>query len=331
MAACAAPGPAPAPSGETSDETVTIAWWNAYQTETVQQITPQIIGDFEAMHPNIKIDYEISGGPPGGGNLTEVLLSRIAAGNPPDTVTIFDPPAQFGALGSLTEIDDQMSTAEFATADSFYEGVLNTCKWDGKTYGLPASAACSGIFMNKSKLEEKGISTARADFPQTWDELRRLSAELTVVANGEVKQGGFVPAWADTWLYPVWSSLNGSQVFDAANRQYTIDSEQNVGWIDFWASWIEEQFGNLEQLNLAGNFNSAYPPDSAYFNNLEAMHADGAWIMTDVEFPFEWEVAHFPVGPSGSASVTGFWPNWFVMPKGGPNPEEAFLFIEYFR
>lgn len=333
LVACAAPT-ASTPGGESdaamADDVITIAWWNAYQTETVQQITPQVIGDFEALHPNIKIEYEISGGPPGGGNLTEVLLSRIAAGNPPETVTIFDPPSQFGALGSLTAIDDQMSNAEFATADSFYEGVLKTCMWDGKTYGLPASAACSAVFMNKTKFEEMGISTAREDFPTTWDEWRRLSAELTVVENGEIKQGGYVPAWADSWLYPVWSSLNGGRIFDAEGRQYSIDSEENIAWVEYWASWIEEQYGTLEQLNLAGNFNSAYPPDSAYYNNLEAMHADGSWIMTDIEYPFEWEVAHFPVGPNGSASVTGFWPNWFVMPKGGPHPEEAFLFIEYF-
>ncbi len=84
-------------SSSAASEPVTIAWWNGYSTPTVQEVAPKVIGDFEAMHPNIKIEYELSGGPPGGGNLTEVLLARIAAGTPPETITLFDPPSQYGA------------------------------------------------------------------------------------------------------------------------------------------------------------------------------------------------------------------------------------------
>ncbi len=332
LAACAVPGATPNDEGGGDTENgVTIAWWNSYSTETVQQIAPEIISDFEALHPEITVDYEISGGPPGGGALVEVLLSRIAAGNPPETVTIFDPPSQYGALGSLVAIDDLMAAAETATSDAFYEGVLNTCKWQGNTYGLPASAACSVVFMNKTLFAEKGISTDRADFPQSWDEWKALSAELTVMENGEVQQAGYVPPWADSWLYPVWSDLNGGRIFDAENSQYSIDSPENIEWVQYWANWIDEQYGgDLERLSLVGNWNSAYPPDSAYFNSLESMHLDGSWIMTDIEYPFEWEIAHIPVGPSGNQSVTGFWPNWFVMPTGNAHPEESFRFIEYF-
>ncbi|MCB0107205.1 MAG: twin-arginine translocation signal domain-containing protein, partial [Caldilineaceae bacterium] len=65
LAACAAPAAAPGgeASGGDTENGVTIAWWNSYSTETVKQITPQIIGDFEALHPEITVDYEISGGP----------------------------------------------------------------------------------------------------------------------------------------------------------------------------------------------------------------------------------------------------------------------------
>mgnify|MGYP001026931446 CR=1 FL=1 len=45
---------------------------------------------------------------------------------------------------------------------------------------------------------------------------------------------------------------------------------------------------------------------------------------------FRWDVAKFPVGPGGTKSVTGFWPNWFVQPVGGKHRREAFLLNEYF-
>lgn len=311
---------------------VTISWWNGYSTPTVQSVAPVIIGDFEKLHPNIKVDYEISGGPPGGGNLTEVLLSRIAAGNSPDTVTLFDPPSQYGALGALTAIDSLMSTASIAKPDAFYEGVLNTCKWQNKTYGLPASAAAAAMFFNTDKFAEKGIKMTRESFPKTWDELRALSDQFTVMENGELKEAGFMPPWGAAWLYPVWSKLNGGQIFDAAKSVYTVNSPENVAWVEYWANWLDTAYGgNFEQINTVGNWGSAYPNDnSAFYNGLSSMLVDGGWIMTDVDYKFKWEVAKLPYGPSGAKTWSGFWPNWFALPKGSPNPTEAFQFIEYF-
>lgn len=312
-------------------EAVTISWWNQYQTDTVKEAVARIIPDFQTKYPNIKVEYEISGGPPGGGDLAEVLLSRIAGGNPPDTVTLFGPPSQYGALGSLEAIDDLMATATLAKPNAFYENVLKTCQWQGKTYGLPASAGALAIYINKNKFEEKGISTKREDFPKTWDEWKKLSAELVVWEGDELKQAGFVPPWLATWQYPMWSALNGSQLFDAENAKYTLNTEQNIEWLEFWLQWMEEQYrGDVDAVNLMGNWDGVYEDSAFVIHQLSAMTSEGSWGATDVEWPFEWEIVKYPYGPSASKSVTGFWPNWFAIPKGSAHKEAAFLFIEYF-
>jgi ABC-type glycerol-3-phosphate transport system substrate-binding protein len=59
------------------------------------------------------------------------------------------------------------------------------------------------------------------------------------------------------------------------------------------------------------------------------MASEGSWASTDAEIAFDWEVARYPVGPSGSKSVTAFYPNWWAIPKGTKHPAEAFLFIEF--
>jgi len=68
-----------------------------------------------------------------------------------------------------------MAVAKYAKPDQFYEGVLQSCKWNGKTYGLPASAGDGCIFLNKKIFDAAGVSTKREDFPTTWDGLRALS------------------------------------------------------------------------------------------------------------------------------------------------------------
>jgi ABC-type glycerol-3-phosphate transport system substrate-binding protein len=40
-------------------------------------------------------------------------------------------------------------------------------------------------------------------------------------------------------------------------------------------------------------------------------------------------VAQYPVGPSGTKSVSGYWPNWLVIPKGSKHVAEAFKYLDY--
>jgi ABC-type glycerol-3-phosphate transport system substrate-binding protein len=42
-----------------------------------------------------------------------------------------------------------------------------------------------------------------------------------------------------------------------------------------------------------------------------------------------WNLAAHPVGPSGSATASGVWPNWFVIPVGSKNPQAAFDYLAY--
>jgi len=309
----------------------TISWWNQFDSPTTKEVFPIVVKQFEDNHPGIKVEFELTGGPPGGGDYIEVLLARIASGNPPDTITLWSPPSQFGSRGALEPLDGMMEKAKIAKKNAFYEGVLSSCVWKGKIYGLPASAGAGSIFINKDIFSKRGISTKRDDFPKTWDEIKRLSAEITQWKGDELIVAGYVP-WANSWLKPLWSGLNGGKLFDPSTNKYVINSEQNIEWLDFWLQWLNEQYkGDVDLLNTfaGGKWESVYP-ESAFNLNKQSMAAAGSWACTDRAWNVGWEVAKFPVGPSGSKSMTAYWPNWFSIPKGCKNIEEAFLFIEHF-
>jgi multiple sugar transport system substrate-binding protein len=64
-----------------------------------------------------------------------------------------------------------------------------------------------------------------------------------------------------------------------------------------------------------------------------AMSFNGFWVCGDMynyEVKVEnWNVAPNPVGPSGTTTTSGYWPNWLVIPVGSRHPEEAFNYLDY--
>jgi ABC-type glycerol-3-phosphate transport system substrate-binding protein len=310
-------------------EKVKISWWNQFSTPTCQTVFPMAVNDFMAANPNIEVEFEITGGPPGGGDYFEVLLARIAAGNAPDSITLWTPPSEFGAQGALMAIDTNMESAKLAKKAAFYEGPLQSCQLKGQTFGLPASAGSGSMFYNKAHFEEAGLSTKREDFPKTWDEVKEIAVKLTKKdGSGAVTNAGFVP-WTQRWLDPVWATLNGGMIFDPVNLKYALDSENNIEVLKYWLSYLDDLYGgDIEAFNVISAWGDVYP-NTAFNLGVASIDASGAWAPTDAAIPFEFEIAKFPSGPKGTKSVTGFWPNWWAIPKGTPHPNEGFLFSEY--
>jgi multiple sugar transport system substrate-binding protein len=315
-------------------EAVEIEFWNQMSSPANKAIFPKVIDDFMAANPKVKVKYEISGGPPGGGNFMEVILSRVAAGNPPDAAMFWTAATQYAARGVLAPIDQYMATAKYGGVGKWYEMPFASCQWQGKTYALPTSAANGAYFLNGPWFKQVGVSSKREDFPTTWDGLKELSAKFTVKENGLLKKVGLVP-WANGWYdIPAWFQSNGGLIYDDKAVKYKLDMQQNVDVVKFWVKWLDEQFGgDIEAVNkVANNWGGVYQ-DTAWWQNIEAITPDGAWAPTNSgELPVkaDYEVAKYPVGPSGSKSITPWGPNWEVVLKGAHHPYEGFLFNEYF-
>ncbi len=270
-----------------------------------------------------------------------MLLARIAAGNPPDVTIYWDSsPIPLGARGSLEPLDELMPASQHSQVENWPEGVLASCRFDGKTYGLPAVAASFAIYYNQEMFEEHGIPSDRASFPKTWDELRALSKQFTQWEGDQLEIAGFIPGLLRPWeveMFPVWAALNGSQAFDAEQQRYTIDAEPNIAMMAYWLDWLDDEYKGDVQKVLDSRHWDAYPGEQArppaFQEGLLAMLPQGSNVMGDfyqVEPKLEkWDVADFPVGPNGKETNSGVWPSWVVIPKGSKHKEEAFKWLDY--
>ena len=303
------------------------------------EVHQEIAADYAAANQAVRFE-EVQCLPGETDDYFQAILAAIAAGNPPDGMVIWDTPVSLGARDALVPIDDLMAASEHSQVEKWPEGLLASCQYGGQTYGLPVTSGFYGIWYNADLLAEKGIPNDRENLPKTWDELRQMSKEFTVWDGDVLVSAGFIPNNAELSAYelPIWSALNGGQFYDAENQTYTIDSETNVEMMDFFVSWIDEEYkGDIGLVRSSAGWDGGVTEDGlppAFQNGRQAMLQQGSWLMGDFAAEVEpvfsnWNIGDHPVGPSGETTVSGYWPNWLAIPAGAANPEAVFGYMDY--
>ena len=339
--ALAARDPLSALASDPQAQTVNLTFWTPGGSAPYCREFSIIARNFEKIHPTIRISKQCG---TGSQDFITVLLARIAAGNPPDTTILWDTPVSLGARGALTTLDHLMSTSPGVRMQNWPSAALASCQFKGKTYGLPVTAGTYCFWFNQDWFEKKGIPTSREKFPKTWDDLRKLSKEFTFWKSDRLVAAGYVPYFdsgdMDATFF-IWSALNGGQIYDAHKQKYTIDSDENVAMMEYMLSWLNEEYrGDISKVMRSGNFAGAYPSQDpqgrppAFTLGKRAMIVEGSWFMGDIYTtgPLKFHrygLASFPVGPHGSKTTAGCWPNWLAIPQGSHHVQEAFQWLEY--
>ncbi|WP_335872588.1 ABC transporter substrate-binding protein [Bacillus sp. 2205SS5-2] len=152
--------------GETKsdDEVVTLNFFQ-FKVEIADQLQ-ELINEFEAENPNIKIKLETVGG---GADYGAALKAKFASGEEPD---IFN-------NGGFKELELWKEKLADLSDEPWVEHLLPIGKVpmtdeDGKLYGMPVNLEGYGFVYNKDLFEEAGIKEA----PSTIDELKAAAKKL---------------------------------------------------------------------------------------------------------------------------------------------------------
>src|SRR5699024_2196790 len=92
------------------------------------------------------------------------LSVGVAGGTLPDMVFLDNvDTASFADMDVLEEISSKVE--EWGKSDTFYDGPMNSARYNDGLYGLPYTSNTLGLFYNEGMLSEAGIE----DPPSTWD------------------------------------------------------------------------------------------------------------------------------------------------------------------
>ena len=309
---------------QAKDENITIHLWHIYIDETDRNriATDAFIAQFEADHPNVKIEPHILQD----ADYKDKILTEFS-GNA-ENIDVF---SYWGAgrAGDLVDAGKLLCVEDYLSADKISmikAGADNNFRYGGKLYGLPMASWMMVLYCNQELFDQYNVK-----LPDTYDEW--LSACETFATAGVIPialGGGIDDAWQAAFVYEalvnrivgaaaeneVLSSMSGF----AANPGFREAAEKMI------AMTAVDAFGTspLEIDEMTSN--------SQFLSGAAAMRLTGSWftdqIYTLEDSVVEGKVVGLPIPkvPGGNGLDTdyvgGFIDGYFVN-KATKNPDIA--------
>jgi multiple sugar transport system substrate-binding protein len=264
-----------------------------------------------------------------GTQMSEALLTSIAAGNPPDAA-YFDRfiVAAWAAEGSLTDLTDLCASNGIKEADYFPFAWTEVTGWKNKVWALPFDTDDRALYFNKKLLREAGLDPENLPKDlETWD---KWAEQLFKTEGNRMLTAGFIPWFNQGGCPYVWEWTFGAKMWDKSDpNKVTINSDICVAAMD-WRRGYAEKY----DIQAYESFSSAFGTEALspfYVDQVASMY-NGNWQIAGQEkYAPEQEYGVVPMPfPAGgrTATMAGGWA--VVVPNGAANAAGGFDFISTF-
>lgn len=300
----------------------TVELWHFF-TEREAEAIDQVVKDFTATHPNIKVTVK-------SGQDDSKVTQAIGAGNGPDVGLSYstDIVGKFCSSGAWVDLKpyidrDKVDLNQLnATTRSYTE-------FQGKRCAMPFLADAYGMFYNKDLFAKAGITEP----PKTLEELTADAKKLTVKnPDGSLKQVGFLP------LYDFYENAAAHLAPATGAKWLTEDGKSAVGSDPNWKTLLKWQkdlvdwYGYANLTKFKASLGDEFSADNAFQKGQVAINIDAEYrlaFLKDQTPDLKYGVAPLPTSdPSryGGGYVTG---NIVGISKNAKNPEAAWELIKY--
>jgi len=283
----------------------TVTVWNYWENQIQQKTLAQVCADFNASQAGIQVVTKYIPF----ADFKKQLSIGAAAAVLPDIAIIDNPDhASYSAMGIFADITDKLSG--WPDLKQYFEGPLNSCRLNGRLYGIPFGSNTLALYYNEDMLKAAGVKP-----PKNWDELKSVSLKLTkgnvhgfAISSVQNEEGTF------GFLCFLWGSGNTSFQIDNPNgiKALTLMKDLVAGGA------MPKEAMNWTQGDVMNQFISG---------NL-AMMVNGPWqipTMRQQAPNLKWNVALLPVGNKPASDLGG---ENFAVVKGN-NVDAAVTFLKF--
>ncbi len=320
----------PATSGTTgttgageAEKPVTLRFFHKWPEPEHLEYYNYVIGEFQKIHPNIKIEMEAAADEA----YKDKIRVLMASGDVPDIYFSWagEFSWKFARAGQAMDLTDALMNSDWK--DKIVMTAVEPYKLDGKVYGIPMRINAKFMVYNKDIFEKNGLKV-----PTTWDEFLAVAEALKAAGITPISFGNQYP-WASAHYV---GDMNAKLVEgDILKADYLLTAEPDKLFTD--PGYIEA----LNRFKLLG--------DKGYFNDGAngISHSDArSAFMAGKTGMFYCELEEFitiskefqnfgffqlPSGTGGKGDqklLTGA-PDGFMIYGKTKNPNEAIEFLKF--
>ena len=324
---------------EEKEEEIVLTWYQWFDANTHENVLQPTIDEFEALHPNVKIELSAISNDA----YWDRLALDIASGVEGDIVTLDTGAGLMGYYsqrpgGAFITLEDYIKGYTLPDGTSLEKDIMliDSVKAEGKVVALPYimfSAPMTAY--RKGLLEEAGVSPEEL---ATWDGYLEAAKKLKQDTNGDGKTDvyGFGhPVFAEVisrWWHMHWLWTAGGGIFPKEEPPFTSDrlifnSRENIEAVTFLKKMIDEA-GPEGQINIS-------ELHSMFANNSLATVQIAVWTLANFEAMMDEAAYNNDLGMVPFPSYKNMdpicvsWGNPLAISTNCEHPDIAFDFIAF--
>ncbi|MEM7128277.1 MAG: extracellular solute-binding protein [Chloroflexota bacterium] len=364
LAACPAPGAAPAPAGgaegaeESSDDSVAAApadgdrvqvrWFIGLGTGSGEGQPEQqdaIIERFNESQDRIELIPEYVPN----ASARDTLSTQIASGNGPDLIGPVGWGGSNAFAGQYLDLTDLIELSSFDTSQINPALVDMYQSEDGKQVGLPFLVFPASVFYQRELFDEAGLNYPPTSYGDkyvmptgvevdwNYDTLTEIARILTVDANGNdasmgefdgtnIVQYGFTFQWQTALPY-IGSYISGAGSMAGDDGQTSTIPD---GWVDAWSWWHDAMWGDAPFAPTGPVIQSPeFGSGNVFSSQKIAIAISPSWYTCCIADAGEaWDLAALPTGLNGEVNGR-IDADTFRILSDTEHPNEAFEVLQF--
>lgn len=252
-------------------------------------IIDRVIERFEKSHDRVKIEY-VSGIQKK--DYAEWLSQQALTGNLPDVFLVrSDDLHTFANVGMLEELEAYMEKDADMDAGRYFTPALQSGQYRQKQYVLPYESVPTMMYVNKTLLDQYGISVPENDW--TWDDFYAICDQVSQDHDGDGRLDTF-GVYGYTWQNAL--AANNAAIFNEDGTQAVLSHERVYEAVAFMRK--------LEQLNqreivTSDMFDQGMVAFCPMRFSEYRTYKPYPWRIKKYSH-FEWECIPMPAGPNGA-------------------------------
>ncbi|RAU17202.1 ABC transporter substrate-binding protein [Nitrincola tibetensis] len=193
-----------------------------------------MISDFEAQHPDIKVNAIYAG------NYNDTRVKALAAlnsGQPAQLSVLFSIDVhELMGIDAIVPFDEVVKTDdERAWLDSFYPALMENGIVENQVWGIPFQRSTIVMYYNKDAFRSAGLDPEQP--PKSWEEMVEMGQKLTVRgSNNEVNQWGLmIPSTGyPYWMFGALAMQNDEVLMNSEGNKTYFNNPGVVEALTYW-------------------------------------------------------------------------------------------------